>query len=112
MWSASGSVTNGKLVLDIAAIDLSHSAGLWLHDLVPGLGVVALGHVAVAVRIESLRYITRRFKFRMECPFHGADVPFEEGLAIEHREAVRLASTLDYREGTRAFVEKRPPHFS
>jgi len=43
---------------------------------------------------------------------HGADLPFEEGLAIERREAVRLASTFDYREGTRAFVEKRQPHFT
>jgi len=39
-------------------------------------------------------------------------LPFEEGLAIERREAVRLASTFDYREGTRAFVEKRQPHFT
>jgi len=46
------------------------------------------------------------------CIVEGADLPFEEGLAIEREEAVRLVGTADYREGTRAFIEKRPARFT
>jgi enoyl-CoA hydratase/carnithine racemase len=46
------------------------------------------------------------------CVVEGADLPFEEGLAIEREEAVRLVGTADYREGTRAFIEKRPARFT
>jgi len=46
------------------------------------------------------------------CIVEGADLPFEDGLAIEREEALRLVGTADYREGTRAFIEKRPPRFS
>jgi enoyl-CoA hydratase/carnithine racemase len=46
------------------------------------------------------------------CIVEGVDLPFEEGLAIERQEAVRLVGTADYREGTRAFIEKRPPRFA
>jgi enoyl-CoA hydratase len=39
----------------------------------------------------------------------GAGVSFAEGLAIERDWAVRLAETEDFREGVRAFLEKRKP---
>jgi enoyl-CoA hydratase len=41
----------------------------------------------------------------------GADLPLEEGLAIETAEFVEICSTQDMREGTAAFLEKRRPDF-
>lgn len=42
----------------------------------------------------------------------GADLPLEEGLALEAKLFADLFATEDMREGTRAFLEKRPPVFS
>ncbi len=41
----------------------------------------------------------------------GQDLPLAEGLALEADLFSRLFSTADMREGTRAFLEKRPPVF-
>jgi GMP synthase (glutamine-hydrolysing) len=41
----------------------------------------------------------------------GADLPLEEGLAIETAEFVEICSTQDMREGTAAFLEKHRPDF-
>ncbi len=43
------------------------------------------------------------------CIVQGSDLPYEEALAIELQEAVRLAGSPDFAEGLRAFLEKRPP---
>ncbi len=42
------------------------------------------------------------------CIVQGSDLPFDEALAIEVEEAVRLAGSPDLAEGLRAFLEKRP----
>ena len=39
----------------------------------------------------------------------GMDMPFAEGMALEKEWAVRLAGTGNFREGIRAFLEKRDP---
>jgi enoyl-CoA hydratase/carnithine racemase len=41
----------------------------------------------------------------------GADVALDEGLAMEAAAFGELAATEDMREGTSAFLEKRPPKF-
>lgn len=41
----------------------------------------------------------------------GLDLPLEEGLKLERELFSRLFSTEDMREGTLAFLEKRPPRF-
>jgi enoyl-CoA hydratase/carnithine racemase len=39
----------------------------------------------------------------------GLELPYEDALALELEEAVRLADTPDFSEGLAAFLEKRPP---
>jgi enoyl-CoA hydratase len=41
----------------------------------------------------------------------GADIPMDEALALEAAAFGLLAATSDMREGTSAFLEKRPPDF-
>lgn len=42
----------------------------------------------------------------------GMDLPFEQGMALEHDLVVRLSQTPNFREGVRAFLEKRKPQWS
>jgi enoyl-CoA hydratase/carnithine racemase len=46
------------------------------------------------------------------CVTEGLELPINAGLEVEREEAVRLTGTADYREGTRAFLERRPPRFN
>ena len=41
----------------------------------------------------------------------GGGATFEEGMALELEEASALAASDDFREGVRAFLEKRPPQW-
>ena len=41
----------------------------------------------------------------------GIELPLAEGLALESQLFSSLFATNDMREGTRAFLEKRPPIF-
>jgi enoyl-CoA hydratase len=50
-------------------------------------------------------------KFAMEAIERGAEMPLEEGLFLEATLFGLVASTEDMREGTRAFLEKRPARF-
>ena len=47
----------------------------------------------------------------LEAVTRGLRLPLDEGLALEAELFSRLFSTEDVREGTRAFLEKRPPVF-
>ena len=47
----------------------------------------------------------------LEAVTRGQDLPLAEGLQLEAELFSRLFSTTDMREGTRAFLEKRPPVF-
>ena len=47
----------------------------------------------------------------LEAVRRGMELPLAEGLALEARLFSQLFSTEDMREGTRAFLEKRPPVF-
>ena len=48
----------------------------------------------------------------LEAVNRGADLPLEEAIALEGSLFGRLCATDDMREGTRAFLEKRGPHFT
>jgi len=50
-------------------------------------------------------------KFAMEAVEHGMDMPQEQGLFLEATLFGICCATEDMREGTRAFLEKRPPQF-
>jgi enoyl-CoA hydratase len=50
-------------------------------------------------------------RYAMEAVEHGMQMPQEEGLFLEATLFGLCASTEDMREGTRAFLEKRPPQF-
>lgn len=47
----------------------------------------------------------------LEAVTEGTRLPLQDGLALEARLFARLFDTEDVREGTRAFLEKRPPLF-
>ncbi|MDQ3472912.1 MAG: enoyl-CoA hydratase-related protein [Acidobacteriota bacterium] len=59
--------------------------------------IARLAPLAIRACLESVRI--------------GLELPLEEGLAIEQRLFADLFATSDMREGTRAFLEKRPPVF-
>jgi enoyl-CoA hydratase len=50
-------------------------------------------------------------KYAMEAVEHGMEMPQEEGLFLEATLFGLCCATEDMREGTRAFIEKRPPQF-
>jgi enoyl-CoA hydratase len=59
--------------------------------------ILANGPLAIASSIEAID--------------RGLDMPIDEGLALEAEQFGRLAATDDMKEGTKAFLEKRPPVF-
>lgn len=64
---------------------------------------------ALAVEISQLAPLAIRAC--LEAVTRGQDLPLAEGLALEAELFSRLFATEDMREGTRAFLEKRPPVF-
>jgi enoyl-CoA hydratase len=50
-------------------------------------------------------------QYAMEAIEHGMEMPQEEGLFLEASLFGLCCATEDMREGTRAFLEKRPPKF-
>jgi enoyl-CoA hydratase len=60
--------------------------------------MLANGPVAVALSIDAV--------------VRGVELPLEDALLLEADQFGLLAATDDMREGMRAFLEKRPPHFT
>jgi enoyl-CoA hydratase/carnithine racemase len=98
----------------------------FLYDgtLVSAQEAQAIGLVDLVVPPDQLREETQRYAAALSekpaaalaavrrCITEGIDLPFEEGLAIELEEAVRLAGTDDFAEGLAAFLAKRPPRWT
>ncbi len=71
-----------------------------LDDAARDLGARILRHPALALRLTK------------ECFQHAVDAPsLEAAIAMEDRNQVLAARSPDFREGVRAFLEKRPPRF-
>jgi enoyl-CoA hydratase/carnithine racemase len=60
--------------------------------------ILAAGPIAVRMTIDAVN--------------HGLDASLPEGLAMEAELFGQIASTSDMKEGTAAFLEKRPPKFT
>jgi len=50
-------------------------------------------------------------KYCMEAVHHGMELPAKEGLHLEAVSFGLVCASADMREGTKAFLEKRPPQF-
>lgn len=95
-------LANGKLTADEAL-----SAGL-VNAVVEPQRLLSEAET-LAQRISQLAPLAIRAC--LEAVTRGQDLPLEEGLKLEAELFSRLFSTADMREGTRAFLEKRPPVF-
>ena len=98
-----------KLILSGEAVDGTEAYRIGLADILVepdaliatarafAVGILANGPVAVARALEAVDL--------------GLDLPLDEGLAMEARLFGTLGDTVDMREGTRAFIEKRAAAF-
>ncbi|HEU4385580.1 MAG TPA: enoyl-CoA hydratase/isomerase family protein [Anaeromyxobacteraceae bacterium] len=94
---------------------------LYEGTLVAAEEALAMGLVDFVVAPEKLRGEVQAYAAALagkpagalaairRCIIQGSDLPYDEALAIEVEEAVRLAGTPDFAEGLRAFLEKRTP---
>lgn len=66
---------------------------------------------AEALALEIARLAPLAIRACLEAVTRGAELPLAEGLALEAKLFAGLFATDDAREGTHAFLEKRPPVF-
>jgi enoyl-CoA hydratase len=66
---------------------------------------------AIALAQEIMRLAPLAIHACLEAVTRGLQLPLEEGLKLEAELFSNLFETADMREGTRAFLEKRPPLF-
>lgn len=66
---------------------------------------------AEALMQELMQYAPLAIRACLEAVTRGMRLPIEEGLTLEAELFSQLFATDDVREGTRAFLEKRPPVF-
>ncbi|MFI5179874.1 MAG: enoyl-CoA hydratase/isomerase family protein [Thermoanaerobaculia bacterium] len=93
---------------------------LYEGNLVSAEEALAMGLVDFVVPPETFREETQKYAAELaKKPAEalsairrtitlGLDLPYDEALALEFAEAVRLAGTPDFAEGLRAFLDKRP----
>jgi enoyl-CoA hydratase/carnithine racemase len=81
--------------------------GLVNHVYEPGELLPAAGAMARKIAEKAPLAV----KYTMEAIERGAEMPQEEGLFLEATLFGLACATEDMREGTRAFLEKRPPRF-
>jgi enoyl-CoA hydratase len=73
--------------------------------------VEALLDVAKSIAKEMMANGPLALAHAIEVVAKGAGMPMDEALALESRHFGELGRTADMREGTTAFLEKRPPSF-
>jgi enoyl-CoA hydratase len=71
----------------------------------------ALLSEAESLATEIARMAPLAVRACLEAVTRGLELPLEDGLALEAKLFASLFATQDMREGTRAFLEKRPPVF-
>jgi enoyl-CoA hydratase len=98
-----------QLILTGDPIDAAEAARLGLVNAVVEPG--ALLDAARAMAAAMLRNAPVALARAIEAVDVGLDTAIEDGLRLEARLFGSLEATADMREGTRAFLEKRPPVF-
>ena len=66
---------------------------------------------SIALAHEIMQLAPLAIRACLEAVTRGLSLPLEEGLKLEAKLFSSLFATADMREGTRAFLEKRPPKF-
>ncbi len=96
---------------------------LYEAALVPAEEALRMGLVDFVVPPEKLRDEVQAYAAALakkpaealeairRCVTAGLEMPYEDALNLEMEAAVHLAGTPDFREGLRAFFEKRPPQW-
>ena len=81
-----------------------------------GLAIRAVGAPAVGATAGRLAGVLARrgplaLRYAKEAVLRAFDLPLADGIRLEHDLYVLLQTTVDRREGVRAFLERRPPRF-
>jgi len=96
-----------KLLLTGAIIDANEALRIGLVDeVVPAAELMAR---AEALALEIAANAPLAIAETLRAVDEGLDLPLDAALALEARAFGRLCGTADKTEGTRAFLEKRPP---
>ena len=99
-----------KLLLTGAIIDAQEALRIGLVDeVVPPADLLARGQTLAQSILATAPLAVAA---ALEAVEQGADLPLDEALALEAALFGRLSATDDKREGTAAFLEKRPPTWS
>lgn len=98
-----------QLILTGDTIDANEALRLGVANLV--VEPAALAATARALATTMLGNAPLALARALEAVDAGLDSPLDDGLRIEARLFGSLGETSDMREGTKAFIEKRPPSF-
>ena len=98
-----------QLTLTAEMVDATEAHRLGLaNKVVPGDELIG---AATEMMKQILANGPRAIASSIEAIDKGLDMPIDEGLALETDYFGQLAGTEDMKEGTKAFLEKRPPVF-
>jgi enoyl-CoA hydratase len=98
-----------ELLLTGEAIDAEEAARLGLvNRVVPSARLMEEARALLGGILERAPLAVR---YVLEAVQHGLEMPLEEGLFLEANLFGVTFGTADMKEGTRAFLEKRPPRF-
>lgn len=99
-----------KLILTGEIIDAAEALRIGLVDeVVPAAELLSRART-IALKITA--HAPLAVAASIEAVHRGADLPLDQALALEARIFGRLSNSADKHEGTKAFLEKRPPNFS
>jgi enoyl-CoA hydratase len=96
-----------KLLLTGDIIDAPEALRIGLVDEVVPSGELTARATTLARQIASMPPLA--VAAAIDAVGRGADLPLDQALALEASVFARLCGTADKREGTHAFLEKRPP---